>query len=42
MATDGTTNIFVDNDNATLTAYALGAKPTASLTIQYTKTEVVS
>lgn len=42
MATDGTTNIFVDNDNTTLTAYALGAKPTASLTIQYTKTEVVS
>lgn len=42
MQSDGTTNIFVDNDNATLTAYALGAKPTASLTIQYTKTEVVS
>lgn len=42
MQSDGTTNIFVDNDNATLTAYALGAKPTASLTVQYTKTEVVS
>lgn len=40
MAADGTTNIFIDNNNGVLTAYALGAKPTASLTIQYTKTEV--
>lgn len=42
MQSDGTTNIFIDNDNATLTAYAMGAKPTAALTIQYTRTEVAS
>lgn len=40
MTTDGTTAIYIENNNGTLTAWAMGAKPTASLTIQYTKTEV--
>lgn len=40
MTTDGTTSIYIENNNGTLTAWAMGAAPTASLTIQYTKTEV--
>lgn len=40
MTTDGTTAIYIENNNGTLTAWAMGAAPTASLTIQYTKTEV--
>lgn len=34
MVTSGTSNIFVSNNNGTLTAYAIGAKPTASITVQ--------
>jgi len=40
MTTDGTTALYIENNNGTLTAWAMGAAPTASLTIQYTKTEV--
>lgn len=40
MTTDGTTAIYIENNNGTLTAWAMGAAPTAPLTIQYTKTEV--
>lgn len=40
MTTDGTTALYIENNNGTLTAWAMGAKPTATLTIQYTKTEV--
>lgn len=40
MTTDGTTALYVENNNGTLTAWAMGAAPTATLTIQYTKTEV--
>ena len=34
MVMSGTSNIFVSNNNGTLTAYAIGAKPTASITVQ--------
>ena len=40
MTTDGTTSIYIENNNGTLTAWAMGAKPSATLAIQYTKTEV--
>lgn len=40
MTTDGTTALYIENNNGTLTAWAMGAAPTAALTIQYTKTEV--
>ena len=40
MTTDGTTSIYIENNNGTFTAYAMGAAPTAALAIQYTKTEV--
>ena len=40
MTTDGTTAIYIENNNGTLTAWAMGAAPTATLIIQYTKTEV--
>lgn len=40
MTTDGTTSIYIENNNGTLTAWAMGAEPTATLAIQYTKTEV--
>ena len=40
MTTDGTTAIYIENNNGTLTAYAIGAAPTAALSIQYTKMEV--
>lgn len=39
MVTSGTSNIFVSNNNGTLTAYAIGAKPTASITVQAVLTE---
>ena len=40
MADDGTAALYIANDNGTLTAYAVGEKPTVELTIQATITEV--
>lgn len=40
MADDGTLALYIANDNGILTAYAIGEKPTAGLTIQATITEV--
>ena len=40
MADDGTVALYIANDNGTLTAYAVGEKPTAELTIQATVSEV--
>ena len=40
MLNDGTSAIYIENNNGTFTAYAIGAKPTANLTIQFTRTEV--
>jgi len=37
---DGVTALWIQNDNGSLTAYALGAAPTDELTIQCTVTEV--
>ena len=40
MAEDGTAALYIANDNGTLTANAVGEKPTVALTIQATITEV--
>ena len=40
MAEDGTVALYIANDNGTLTANAVGEKPTVELTIQATITEV--
>ena len=40
MADDGTIALYISNENGTLTANAVGEKPTAELTIQATITEV--
>ena len=40
MGNDGTTALYIVNNNGTLTAYAVGMKPTASMTIQATVSEV--
>ena len=40
MADDGTVALYITNDNGTLTANAVGEKPTVELTIQATITEV--
>ena len=40
MAEDGTVALYIANDNGTLTANAVGEKPTTQLTIQATITEV--
>ena len=40
MTDDGTVALYITNDNGTLTAYAVGEKPTVALTIQATITEV--
>ena len=37
---DGVSALYISNNNGTFTAYAIGAKPTANLTIQITITEV--
>ena len=42
MTTDGVTAMYVENNNGTFTVYALGAAPSAALTIQYTRTEVTT
>ena len=39
MIEDGTTNIFITNNNGTLTASAIGAAPTEALTLQVLCTE---
>ncbi|MBQ3928830.1 MAG: hypothetical protein II711_01905 [Clostridia bacterium] len=39
MAEDGITNIFITNNNGTLTATAVGATPTAAMTLQVLCTE---
>ena len=40
MTDDGTVALYITNDNGTLTANAVGEKPTVALTIQATITEV--
>lgn len=40
LETIGVFSLYIQNDGGTLTAYAEGAKPTRSLTIQVTLTEV--
>ena len=40
MAKDDTVALYIANANGTLTAYAIGEKPTVSLTVQATVTEV--
>lgn len=40
MADDGAVALYIVNDNGTMTAYAVGEKPTAEMTIQATITEV--
>ena len=42
LMTDGVTAMYIENNNGTFTAYALGATPSAALNIQYTRTEVTS
>lgn len=37
---DGVSALYIENDNGTLTAYAIGEKPTVDLTIQATQEEV--
>lgn len=40
MVDDGTVAMYIANNNGTLTAYAVGEKPTVELTIQATIAEV--
>lgn len=40
LVSDGVNALYVANNNGTLTAYAVGAAPTAALTVQCTITEV--
>jgi hypothetical protein len=42
MQADGTTALWIENNNGTLTAYAMDAAPTAILTVQATIMEVES
>ena len=42
LLSDGVNAMYVDNDNNSLTVYAVGAAPTAAMTIQCTLTEVTS
>lgn len=42
LIADGVTALWVQNSNATLTAYALGAAPRVALSVQYTRTEIAS
>lgn len=41
MISDGTTTMFVENNNGTLTVYAFGLAPTVNLTVQATMYETV-
>jgi len=40
MASDNVQALYIDNNNGTLTAYAVGAALTVALTVQCTVTEV--
>lgn len=40
LINDGVEALYIENNNGTLTAYAVGAAPTTSLTLQVTVTEV--
>ena len=40
LISDGVTGLVIENSNGTLTAYAVGAAPGASMTVQCTVTEV--
>ena len=40
LINDGVSVLYVENNNGIFTVYAIGAKPTANLTIQVTITEV--
>lgn len=42
LISDGVQALYVSNTNGTLTMYAIGAAPTAALTLQVTITEVAS
>ena len=42
LSTDGVTALWVENDDGVLTAHALDAAPTAALSVQYTKTEIIN
>lgn len=42
MADSGTTAVYIANNNGTLTAYAVGEKPAADLSVQVTITEVTA
>ena len=42
LISDGVSALFIENNNTTLTAYAVGASPTTSLTLQCVVTEVES
>lgn len=42
LVSDGVTALYIYNNNGTFTAYAVGAAPTAAMTVQYTRTEVTS
>ena len=41
LIADGAKALYVENNNGTLTAYAIGAAPTAAMTIQCTIAEVI-
>ena len=42
LVTDSVNALYVENNNGTLTAHAIGAAPTAALTIQCVLTEVAT
>lgn len=42
MIEDGTTALFIENNNGILTAFAIGKKPSTQLTVQVTLTEVTA
>ena len=42
LADDGVAALWVENNNGTLTAYAMGAAPSAAMTVQCTVTEVAT
>ena len=41
LITDGVSALWVENDGGALTVYAMGAKPTAAFSVQYTRTETI-
>lgn len=40
LISDKVSAIYIENNNGTFKAYAIGAKPTVNLTVQFTRTEV--